>query len=129
MKLLFDQTFPATKDNGASWHIWYEGVPLSAIGEYGPIVGLDANLKREIVDLIYKDAMNSGEVLWYFYDGGVSKDALDEQVRTSLMIKKQVNGEFIVHFNFSDYNFATNLDKILDLGIDLEQLLSELSFN
>ena len=129
MKLLFDQTFPATKDDGESRHIWYEGVPLSAIGEYGPIVGLDANLKREIVDLIYKDAMNSGEVLWYFYDEGVSKDALDEQVRTSLMIKKQVNGEFIVHFNFSDYNFATNLDKILDLGIDLEHLLSELSFN
>ncbi|TYC47879.1 hypothetical protein ESZ50_11025 [Weissella muntiaci] len=129
MKLLFDQTFPATKDDGASRHIWYEGVSLSSIGEYGPIVGLDANLKKEIVDLIYKDAMNSGEVLWYFYDEEVSEDTLDEQIRASLMIKKQVNGKFIVHFNFSDYNFATNLDKIRELRIDLEQLLNHVSFN
>lgn len=127
MKKLYDETY--SDDNGKkSRNIWYSNLQLSTKAEYGFLIHLSEEVQHQVLNAIKIDLSNgvsNEEINWYFYDAASNKDALGENPRASLMIKQ--NKAFVVHFNFSDLNFAINFEQILENKIRLETLLEELS--
>lgn len=123
MKKIFDERFEA--EGKTSRNIWYSELPLTEMGEFGPVINLSSQVQEEIAELVNQtiSETESTENNFYFYDSETNQDALDEPIRISLMIREK-NGQFIVHFNMTDHNFAVNLDSTLETQKSLADKLS-----
>lgn len=126
MKKLYDEVY---KSGGqSSRNIWYSELTLTETSDYGALVYLSSTVQQVLLETIQKDLNileKHDETNWYFYDSATSKDAIEDDVRTTLMVKKD-DSNFVVHINFSDYNFATNLNEILKQKLSLEEKLEEI---
>ena len=127
MNTLFDETFTNPEDNRSSRNIWYGYAKVSTQGAYGDVLALSDAFLADIYQLITTDlttpAVKPTETNWYIYADMVTKDALEENIRPSLMIK-ETDGLFHVHLNFSDQDFAINLGAITTFCTTLQNKLN-----
>lgn len=124
MKKLYDETF--TSEKKSSRNIWYAGLNLSHQGEYGSLLAISETVQECIAARIKEDLSESAsatETNWYFYDAETNEDALGEKPRSSVMVRYS-SPQFIVHLNFSDHNFAVNLESILEMKEALTERLN-----
>ncbi|EUJ23421.1 hypothetical protein HB852_12540 [Listeria grandensis] len=116
MKKLFDETHEHESEFYRT--VWY-----------GYVEGdLDEALLETIVSTVQSDLAQKLEnpstaTHWVFYSGTTNKDAIDDAVRSSLMIREW-NGNFVTNYNMSDFEFVTALDRINDYRGKLEQRLN-----
>ena len=127
MKILFDETY--AQEGVSSRNIWYGYMEVAKPVEYGTVLNLTKNTLTDILTTVTNDikkvAPEPTETNWYLYCDMVTKDATDENVRPSLMIKK-VGAKFTTHINMSDMEFATNLDHVTDFMNKLNEKLTQL---
>lgn len=124
MKKLFDETF--ISEQKSSRNIWYSGLSLSHQGEYGALLALSEAVQESIVAKIKEELSEDAtvtEMNWYFYDAETNEDALGEKPRSSVMVRYSTS-QFLVHLNFSDHNFAVNLESILEMKDALTERLN-----
>jgi phage FluMu gp28-like protein len=124
MKKLYDETF--TSEKKSSRNIWYAGLNLSMQGEYGVLLALSEAVQECIAARIKEDLFEDAtatETNWYFYDAETNEDALGEKPRSSVMVRYS-SSQFIAHLNFSDHNFAVNLESILEMKKELTERLN-----
>lgn len=117
MKALFDETFTTEDRSRASRNLWYGYLEMSADGEYGRDIWLTDSLLETLCETVKRDLSESKmplptETNWYFYGDAVTEDAIGDSIRPTLMIREK-NGDFLVHINMSDHDFAVNIDAIL----------------
>lgn len=103
MEKLFDETFsPDSKGCRTIWYGYFNG-------------DLNDDLANEFINLIHKDLKTPPEgydiasTNWVFYNEKVSKDAIGDAVRSSLMVR-HLDGTYIANFNMTDYQFVTAYD-------------------
>lgn len=98
MKQLFDETY---SENRTLW--------------YGYFATLEqADLIDELIQIIHLDLASSQKVhaiSWIFYSEVKQTDALEEDVRSSIMVR-YVEGQYYVHYNMSDFEFVTQREQI-----------------
>lgn len=124
MKKLYDETF--TSEKKSSRNIWYVGISLSHQGEHGALLALSEAVQECIVAKVKEDLSEDAsatETNWYFYDAETTEDALGEKPRSSVMVRYR-SSRFLVHLNFSDHNFAVNLEPILEMKEALTKRLN-----
>ena len=129
MKILFDETYTSKDEKSQSRNIWYGYGTFSIDGEYGKSLNLNQEIINMLCDLIQKDSSqfnHATEINWYFYGSDVTKDAIGDSIRPTIMIREK-SGSFITNINISDYDFATNIDAILSFKQDLENKLNSCS--
>jgi len=125
MKKLYDETYKS--DDRSSRNIWYSNVPLSKVSEYGSLINLSEEVITSLTEVIQNDliiAETNTETNWYFYDSATNKDAIEDDVRSSVMVKKSF-GNFLVQVNCSDHNFAINFNEIQKQKEQLEKQLNK----
>lgn len=124
MKQLFDETYEA--EGQTSRNLWYSEVALTQTSDFGPVINLSNQVQDEIITKIKETLAEktATENNFYFYDVQTNQDALEEQIRMSLMIREK-SGEFVVRFNMTDHNFAINLDTTLDSENQLTKKLTD----
>ncbi|EMG27153.1 hypothetical protein [Listeria fleischmannii] len=113
MKKIYDETYNSV-DGRSSRNVWYTDVEMHQDNEYGSLADLTEMVQKDIIDTILHDldkAESVSETNWYFYDSTTIKDANEETIRTSLMVKYKKN-HFYAHFNISDHSFALNFEEI-----------------
>lgn len=123
MKKIYDEIYNSNGQTSRS--IWYSELEMGLKDEYGILFEISDKLQDTILETVKNDLVTSkniSEINWYFYDIVTSKDAIEDNIRSVIMIKK-LDGKFYSHFNFSDYNFAVNLKKILEQKRDLYEKL------
>ena len=82
------------------------------------------NLCELIKNDLSKNAANAPtETNWYFYGSAVTKDAIGDNIRPTIMVRER-SDEFITNFNISDHDFAVNIDAILLFKADFEKRLA-----
>lgn len=118
MEKLFDETFGTEDGSRTSRNIWYGYAELAVEGDFGNVLKLDERVMGELGQFIQNNlaetkASKSTETNWYFYGNTQTKDAIDDSIRPSIMVREK-DGAFVVHCNFSDHDFANKLDHILD---------------
>ena len=126
MKQLYDETYKS--EGRSSRNIWYSNVHLSKVSEYGSLIELSEEIITSLVNVIQDDlktAETNTETNWYFYDSVTNKDAMEDDIRSSVMIK-ETSGNFLVHINCSDHNFAINFNEIQRQKEKLEEELNNL---
>jgi len=130
MKVLFDETYPSSDGKQSSRNIWYGYADISVDDEYGKIIKPDNDFMVCLCDIIKNDLSQNNnnanpptETNWYFYGSTVTQDAISENIRPSIMVREK-SGEFITHINFSDHDFAVNIDAILSFKKDFEKRLN-----
>ncbi|MCL2360854.1 MAG: hypothetical protein FWC73_03445 [Defluviitaleaceae bacterium] len=126
MKVLFDETYPSKDGKETSRNLWYGYADFSAQHEYGKIITLNEDMIQSLCGIIKNDLTmaSSTETNWYFYGDYVSKDAIGDSIRPTIMIREKA-GKFTVNFSISDYDFAVNIDAILEYKADLERHLTD----
>ncbi len=117
MKIRFDEIYASNNGERSSRNIWYEDAPFSADGEYGKVIQLNEDVMVKLSNIIENDLSGVNthpptETNWYFYGDTVTKDAMGDGIRPSIMVREK-SGKFITHFNMSDHDFAINIDAIL----------------
>ena len=127
MKILFDETYTSNDGKRASRNIWYRDADISVDGEYGKTINLNEDFMNNLCEIIKNDlstnAVNTPtETNWYFYGSAVTKDAIGDNIRPTIMVRER-SDEFITNFNISDHDFAVNIDAILLFKADLEKRL------
>ncbi|MBT2655813.1 hypothetical protein J7E81_11290 [Bacillus sp. ISL-18] len=130
MKILFDETYTSTDGKRSSRNIWYGDADLTVDGEYGKTINLKEDFMDDLCEIIKKDfsknaANEPTETNWYIYGSGVTQDAIEANVRPSIMVREK-SDEFITNFNISDHDFAVNIDAILLFKADFEKRLASL---
>ncbi|EKN70912.1 hypothetical protein BABA_03584 [Neobacillus bataviensis LMG 21833] len=128
MKILFDETYTSNEGKRASRNIWYGDADISVDGKYGKTINLNEdfmnNLCERIKNDLSKNAANAPtETNWYFYGSGVTKEAIGDNIRPTIMVRER-SDEFITNFNISDHDFAVNIDAILLFKADFELRLA-----
>ena len=128
MKILFDETHTSNDGKHTSRNIWYGYADLSVDAEYGKIIELSEDFRDHLCELIKKDlsenkANSPTETNWYFYGSTVTKDAIGDSIRPTIMVREK-SDEFVTNINISDYDFAVNLDAILSFKMDFEKRLA-----
>lgn len=79
---------------------------------------------------IMKDDVQSSEVEpieathWVFYSANEQQDALEEPIRSSLMVRYQ-NKRYNVHYNMSDFEFVTGYDALMKFLTHFEVTLNQ----
>ncbi|WP_207696464.1 hypothetical protein DOK67_0001356 [Enterococcus sp. DIV0212c] len=111
MKQLFDETY---SENRTLWYAYFKDIE-------------QPDLVEMISQIIRTDLKASTDVLatsWIFYREELQKDALEEEVRSSIMVRL-VDGQYYVHYNMSDFEFVTQREAIENwlqrLKADLEK--------
>ena len=89
----------------------------------------DEDVLLEITSIVKNDLVSSIQqgipiTSWIFYRENLQGDALEEQVRSSLMIKALEKGEFLVHYNMSDFEFVAQLDELTPQLARIKEKLS-----
>ncbi|GAB7390862.1 hypothetical protein [Lactococcus garvieae] len=126
MKQLYDETYKSEEQS--SRNIWYSNIQLSKVSEYGSLINLSEEVITSLTGVIQNDLKvpePNTETNWYFYDSVTNKDAIEDEVRSSVMVKKSF-GDFLVHVNCSDHNFAININEIQKQKEQLEGQLNKL---
>ncbi|GGD00046.1 hypothetical protein [Enterococcus wangshanyuanii] len=98
MKQLFDETY---SENRTLWYGYFSTLE-------------QADLIDELKQIIQTDLESSQEVQatnWIFYSEVKQTDALEEDVRSSIMVR-YVSGQYYVHYNMSDFEFVTQREQI-----------------
>lgn len=98
MKQLFDETY---SENRTLWYAYFIDIEQT-------------DLITTISEIVQNDLKTSTDELatsWIFYREKVQQDALEEAVRSSIMVRF-VGGEYIVHYNMSDFEFVTQQEAI-----------------
>lgn len=127
MKILFDETFTSNDGKRSSRNIWYGYAEISVDGAYGKNIKLTDDFMDHLCEIIKNDLSNNAantptETNWYFYGSAVTKDAIGDNIRPTIMVRERSN-EFITNFNISDHDFAVNIDAILLFKADFEKRL------
>ena len=127
MKILFDETYTSNDGKRASRNIWYRDADISVDGEYGKTINLNEDFMNNLCEIIKNDLSKNAangptETNWYFYGRDVTKDAIGDNIRPTIMVRER-SDEFITNFNISDHDFAVNIDAILLFKADLEKRL------
>ena len=130
MKILFDETFTSEDGKRASRNIWYGYADITVEGRYGKSIKLSEEFMDNLCEIIKKDLSHDAakaptETNWYFYGSAVTKDAIGDSVRPTVMVRER-SGEFITNFTISDHDFAVNIDAILLFKADFEKRLANL---
>jgi len=124
MEKIYDETFAS--EGRASRNIWYKGANLTKDSEYGKIFHLTDEVQNEIIKLVHENLEDKTqkvtETNFYFYDSATNQDAMNDQVRISLMLREK-DGQFVALFNMTDHNFAINLDQTLQIQAQLTERL------
>ncbi|MBL1227572.1 hypothetical protein [Enterococcus sp. BWR-S5] len=112
MNQLFDETYNSYR---TIWYGYYE-----QIGQ--------PDLIKDIKQMIEQDQEKSEAeqaicTSWVFYCKATQGDALQEQVRASIMIRF-FEHHYNVHCNMSDFEFVTQFDAIESWKNELEALLN-----
>lgn len=127
MKKIFDETYES--DGVTSRNVWVSELPLLKKIEYGKIVDLNDPEKQDSILSVIKEVLaeedSADEYNFYFYSDQTTKDALDENIRPSLMVQIS-EGRVFSHINMSDYDFAVNLQNLLDASMNLEEKIEEI---
>ncbi|MGX7244995.1 hypothetical protein ACWOC1_09095 [Enterococcus quebecensis] len=113
MKQLFDETY---SENRTLWYGYFKDLEQTELIE-------------TISQIIQTDLQKSVSVFatsWIFYREQTQTDALDENVRSSIMVRL-VDGQYDVHYNMSDFEFVTQQDRIALWLQQLKQHLKESS--
>ncbi|WP_206911554.1 hypothetical protein IGL98_000470 [Enterococcus sp. DIV0840] len=98
MKQLFDETY---SENRTLWYAYFKDIE-------------QPDLIEMVSQIIRTDLKVSNDVLttsWIFYREELQKDALQEEVRSSIMVRL-VDGQYYVHYNMSDFEFVTQREAI-----------------
>ncbi|WP_375178594.1 hypothetical protein [Enterococcus rotai] len=98
MKQLFDETY---SENRTLWYAYFKNIEQK-------------DLIETICQIVQTDLKGSADVLatsWIFYREELQKDALEEEVRSSIMVRF-VDGRYYVHYNMSDFEFVTQREMI-----------------
>lgn len=107
MKLLYDETFG---ENRTTWHL-LEASDLDQL--YSKLDEVLAYLRSNI---------NNNCSTHIFYTNIVSTDAIEDSVRTSILIR-QDNHKFDYNINTSDFLYTTQYDKLGKIKLYLEESL------
>ncbi|WP_088810054.1 MULTISPECIES: hypothetical protein [Listeria] len=118
MKQFYDESHSSGEE--CSRTLWYGH--FSSIEEEG--------LEETICRLIAEDLKKKTEPIptathWVFYREDIQKDALEEQIRSSIMICLRDN-QYIVHYNMSDFEFVLFYDAITNWVKELEVRLNKI---
>ena len=105
IELLFDEQFKSESHHVRT--LWYGY--FKTLMDEEVLSEIVARVKNDLVSSIQQDIPLTS---WIFYRENLQGDALEEQVRSSLMIKALKNGEFLVHYNMSDFEFVAQLDEL-----------------
>ncbi|EOL50416.1 hypothetical protein [Enterococcus caccae] len=98
MKQLFDETY---SENRTLWYAYFKDIK-------------QIDLIETISQIIQTDLQNSEDVSatsWIFYREELQKDALEEKIRSSIMVRF-VDGRYYVQYNMSDFEFVTQREVI-----------------
>ncbi|ALS36227.1 hypothetical protein ABID30_000914 [Enterococcus rotai] len=98
MKQLFDETY---SENRTLWYAYFKNIEQK-------------DLIETICRIVQTDLKGSTDVQatsWIFYREELQKDALEEEVRSSIMVRF-VDGRYYVHYNMSDFEFVTQREMI-----------------
>jgi hypothetical protein len=130
MKVLFDETYASNDGKRRSRNIWHGYANISVDGEYGKVIDLTKDLMDRLYEIVKNDLSRNetpmpDETNWYFYGDAVTQDAIGDNIRPAIMVRKR-SGEFITNFNISDHDFATNIDAILLFKKDFENRLKSI---
>ncbi|MEI5990011.1 hypothetical protein A5881_001504 [Enterococcus termitis] len=109
MKQLFDETY---SENRTLWYAYFKDIE-------------QMDLIETISRIIQNDLQASKDVLvtsWIFYREELQKDALEEEVRSSIMVRF-VGGRYYVQYNMSDFEFVTQRENIANWLERLKQNL------
>lgn len=125
MEILYDETYASSDGSQTSRNIWFGYADITVDGEHSKLIMLSDEFMDELCKTT-KGSFKAGptETNWYFYASTVTKDAIGDSIRPSIMIRER-DGKYIVHFNFSDYDFALNIDAILMYKAGLEKRLND----
>lgn len=92
MKQLFDETF---SKNRTLWYGYFKDLE-------------QADLIEKIKQIVQKDLETPNQVeatSWIFYREDIQKDALGEQIRSSIMVRF-ADGQYETQYNMSDFEFV-----------------------
>ncbi|MEI5994416.1 hypothetical protein [Candidatus Enterococcus mansonii] len=98
MKQLFDETY---SENRTLWYAYFKNTE-------------QIDLIETICQIIQNDLQNTADVLatsWIFYREELQTDALEEKVRSSIMVRFE-GGQYYVQCNMSDFEFVTQREVI-----------------
>ncbi|PLS01960.1 hypothetical protein CVD27_22870 [Neobacillus cucumis] len=128
MKILFDETYTSNDGKYTSRNIWYGYADISVDGQHGKTIKLNEDFMVQLCELIKNDLSKNAaneptQTNWYFYGSAVTKDAIGDNIRPTIMVRKK-SDEFISNFNISDHDFAVNIDAILLFKADFEKRLA-----
>ena len=128
MKILFDETYTSDDGKYSSRNIWYGYADISVDGQHGKTIKLNEDFMVQLCDLVKNDLSNNTENVptqtnWYFYGSAVTKDAIGDNIRPTIMVRKK-SGQFTTNLNISDHDFAVNIDAILLFKADFEKRLA-----
>lgn len=112
MNQLFDETY---NDYRTIWYGYYEQFDQPKLFE-------------DIVQIIEQEEKKSEEqgavsTSWIFYCKNIQGDALEEKVRSSIMVRF-LDRHYSVHCNLSDFEFVTQFDAFDSWKGQLEDLLN-----
>lgn len=110
MKQLFDETY---SENRTLWYGYFSTLE-------------QADLIDKLTKIIHLDLESSQKVhatSWIFYSEVKQTDALEEDVRSSIMVH-YVEGQYYVHYNMSDFEFVTQREQIEEWLTKLKNQLS-----
>ena len=98
MKQLFDETFSKKR---TLWYGYFKDLEqVDLIEEIEGIIRTDLDLVNDV------EATS-----WIFYREDTQKDALDEQIRSSIMVRF-ADGQYDTQYNMSDFEFVVQQAKI-----------------
>ncbi|WP_086315330.1 hypothetical protein A5821_002780 [Enterococcus sp. 7F3_DIV0205] len=98
MKQLFDETYA---ENRTLWYAYFKDIEqMGLIGTISQIIQKDLQASKDV-----------SATSWIFYREELQKDALEEEVRSSIMVRF-VDERYYVQYNMSDFEFVTQQDSI-----------------
>ncbi len=114
MKVIFDETNEAEgKFHRTLWFGYFDK-------------NFDNNLEVEIAEEVIKTLKTATSTVestsWVFYSKEPSKDAIEEEIRTNIMVKNY-KGKFTIHINMSDFEFVVFYDMINSFKLNLQSKL------
>ncbi|EOH98317.1 hypothetical protein UAW_01498 [Enterococcus haemoperoxidus ATCC BAA-382] len=111
MKQLFDETY---SENRTLWYAYFKEIEQPDLVE---------TISR-IIQTDLKTAIDILNTSWIFYREELQKDALQEEVRSSIMVRL-VDGQYDVHYNMSDFEFVTQREVIANRLQQLKEVLEK----
>ncbi|MEH7452914.1 hypothetical protein [Gottfriedia acidiceleris] len=101
MKILFDETYTSNEGKRTSRNIWYGDADLTVEGEYGKIINLNEDFMDNLCEIIKKDLSKNAsnkatETNWYFYGSGVTQDAIGDNIRPTIMVRRGLTNLLLI---------------------------------